>query len=474
MQIQASGRSFAHGAMVMLIVGAAALTLSACGGSGPTGTAGATGATGATGPTGAAGSTGATGSEGAAGPAGAGVLWADVTGASAQAAPNTGYLADSSSQVIITLPTNPAPGDLVEVSGVGSGGWKIAQNAGQQVRVGFENALPTPVGPAQTWVALVASTDTTHLAVAGSGGPIYTSADGGATWTAQNSGTQTWQSLASSADGTVLLAATQYGSLYVSTDSGRDWSVAGDAPGGVEWSAVACSPDGTHLVASGFNSGAGANQLWLSADSGVHWSSESNLYNIRPTGWPTPTELLATGSANGLVYGILASSDFGATWSLIEPSPSSAGWADVVASSDGSHLYAVGAGLAISSNAGASWSADPSFAWSWSGVATSADGSILVLTQQSTGGVSVSRDSGQTRVSLDSGFVTASAAFVIASDDQHILAAPRGGAVYRLSAVTTAGTAGSVAGTQNQSVTLQYFGAGIFAVTETEGLLATQ
>jgi photosystem II stability/assembly factor-like uncharacterized protein len=135
------------------------------------------------------------------------LTWVDVTSASAQAIPNVGYLANSNSQVVITLPTNPSLGDLVEVTGPGSGGWKIAQNAAQQIYVGFENALWSATGPSQPWTRLAASADGTRLAAAPAGGPIYTSTDSGKTWTAQNSGNLEWDALAWSADGTCLVAA---------------------------------------------------------------------------------------------------------------------------------------------------------------------------------------------------------------------------------------------------------------------------
>ena len=69
-----------------------------------------------------------------------GINWVDVTTTSVQAVPNTGYLADSTSQVTITLPasTSLQMGDIIEVSGVGTAGWKIAQNAGQSIVVGIE------------------------------------------------------------------------------------------------------------------------------------------------------------------------------------------------------------------------------------------------------------------------------------------------------------------------------------------------
>ena len=70
------------------------------------------------------------------GAAGPGVTWVHVTGSSVQASANTGYLADNTAQVTVTLPTNPALGDLVQISGVGPGGWRLAQNAGQSVATG--------------------------------------------------------------------------------------------------------------------------------------------------------------------------------------------------------------------------------------------------------------------------------------------------------------------------------------------------
>jgi hypothetical protein len=67
---------------------------------------------------------------------------------------NTGYEADSASLVTITLPAAPIAGDVVSVTGLGSGGWRIAQNAGQQIVV---RGLPTASG-----------VDTTTLGATGS------------------------------------------------------------------------------------------------------------------------------------------------------------------------------------------------------------------------------------------------------------------------------------------------------------------
>lgn len=440
-----------------LTVWVLALLLSACGGdNGPRGPTGAAGATGATGPAGATGATGA---------AGAGVTWVDVTGASMQALPNTGYLADSSAQVTITLPTNAALGDLVEISGVGTGGWKIAQNAGQQVHVGFENAAWSPTGPAEAWTAVATSSDRTHLAAGTQGGAIYTSADGGATWVAQNSGDQDWTAIASSADGKILLAGASPSHLYVSTDSGVTWNLVGPS---LELGAIACSPDDSHLIAGGYDLGTSQWEIWTSSNAGTSWTQVGTGSSIGSMTWPTDVELLAEGDLNGSTYGLYVSSNMGSSWTLLS---SSIPLDMVAASSDGTHIYSAGGnGLAISNDSGTTWSV---VSGQWEHVAASPDGSTVVVAQP--GSLpTVSPDFGQTWTLLTSELVESATAFVIGSDDQHIIAVSNGDPFYVLAGVTTAGTAGSVAGSQMQSVTLQYFGNGLFSVIDNEGQLTVQ
>ncbi len=62
--------------------------------------------------------------------------WITVTGSSQQMASNNGYAANNAGVVTLTLPTTSVPGDLLEIAGLGAGGWSIAQTAGQQVHVG--------------------------------------------------------------------------------------------------------------------------------------------------------------------------------------------------------------------------------------------------------------------------------------------------------------------------------------------------
>lgn len=57
-----------------------------------------------------------------------------VTGATQQMAIENAYYANNTSQVVLTLPVTAAVGDRIHVRGIGSGGWRVAQNASQSIR----------------------------------------------------------------------------------------------------------------------------------------------------------------------------------------------------------------------------------------------------------------------------------------------------------------------------------------------------
>jgi len=62
--------------------------------------------------------------------------WVDQSSSPVTMTTNTGYTSDdASSLVTFTLPTTSAIGDFVEIVGKGSGLWKIAQAAGQQIQI---------------------------------------------------------------------------------------------------------------------------------------------------------------------------------------------------------------------------------------------------------------------------------------------------------------------------------------------------
>lgn len=56
-----------------------------------------------------------------------------VSGTSQTAAVNNGYITNNAALCTVTLPTTASVGQLVQVTGQGAGGWKIAQNASQLI-----------------------------------------------------------------------------------------------------------------------------------------------------------------------------------------------------------------------------------------------------------------------------------------------------------------------------------------------------
>ena len=113
---------------------------------------------------------------------GAGALhWQVVSGTSVQASPGTGYLLTNNALVTVTLPASPNPGDVVRVSGIGAGGWNIAQNSGQSV-IALNFLGGNPIGTA--WTPHRISTNRQSVASSSArskpvavvnGGRIYTS-----------------------------------------------------------------------------------------------------------------------------------------------------------------------------------------------------------------------------------------------------------------------------------------------------------
>jgi hypothetical protein len=73
---------------------------------------------------------------------GGGLTWTVVTGTTQAAATNNGYIANNAGLVTVTLPSTSNVGDIVAVTGINNAtGWKVAQNAGNQIF--FGNASTT-------------------------------------------------------------------------------------------------------------------------------------------------------------------------------------------------------------------------------------------------------------------------------------------------------------------------------------------
>lgn len=71
-----------------------------------------------------------------------GITWSTVAGTSQAIVKNNGYIPLNAGLTTLTLPAAAAVGDMFRIAGYGSGGWVLAQNAGQSVILG--NATTTP------------------------------------------------------------------------------------------------------------------------------------------------------------------------------------------------------------------------------------------------------------------------------------------------------------------------------------------
>ena len=74
---------------------------------------------------------------------GGGYTWTEVTGTSQAMAANNGYITNNPALVTLTLPVSAALGTTISIAGKGAGGWKIAQNAGQEI---FFGSSATTIG----------------------------------------------------------------------------------------------------------------------------------------------------------------------------------------------------------------------------------------------------------------------------------------------------------------------------------------
>ena len=411
---------------------------------------------------------GATGPAGAAGP---GVTWVSTIGTTQQAASNTGYMTNNTSQVSITLPASPSVGDIVQVTGVGTGGWKITQNAGQSILT-----KNLPMNPRNqmlgSWVRAVASsTDGRKIVAATYGGLIYTSADAGTTWVSTTAPTLSWQSVASSADGTKLVAVPSGGQIYTSTDSGATWTPRATTQ---NWSSVASSSDGTKLVAAIGNGGSG--QIYTSTDSGATWTATATALN-----WFSVASSSDGMKLVAVVYGgqIYTSTDSGTTWT---PRATSQNWQSVASSSDGSKLIAVYdpangtfgvCNIYTSLDSGVTWTLTYSVYGSSCRVASSSDGNTFVAAGNG-GEIYTSSNNGTTWG--QSGPTERWESVTISSDGTRLIASTYSNQIYTymLNQQTTTGTNGSLNGNQNDAIELQYIGNNKFNILSSEGAVVAQ
>lgn len=402
------------------------------------------------------------------------VGWIATNGTAIQAQIDTGYIFTNSQLATLTLPSSPKVGDIVRVSGAGSGGWRIAQNAGQSVAgnfLGYSNAVWLPSGaPSAAWIAMACSADGTTIVAVVTNAPfgIEISTNSGETWSASGTINKAWRSLASSSDGRRLItgvgSASASGLIYFSTDSGGSWTSAAGEPG-AQWSSMAMSANGSNAVAVAFGGG-----IYTSINGGQNWIHQASAPNAN---WQS---VASSSDGSKLVAvvsgaGIYTSANSGVTW--VPTSAPGANWQSVASSSDGSKLVAVvfGGDIYTSANSGGTWTPTSAPGANWSYVTSSANGQQLVAMIYG-GGIYASASFGgtwnQTGAPANNWITICSS-----SDGSKLYAAIYNGTIYSSTSstqtTTITGTNGSISGVQGSAVELQYVGNGRFMPVSSAG-----
>jgi len=134
--------------------------------------------------------------------------------------------------------------------------------------ISFNNTATVFTTPGNAgWTSLVMSQNGLNVAASSgptSGGSIYTSTNGGVTWTARTgAGSRRWTALACSNDCTKLVAAVSNVDLFISDDFGANWTPLNFNR---TWRHISSSEDGQTFLA-GADKG-----LYLSTDRGSSWT----------------------------------------------------------------------------------------------------------------------------------------------------------------------------------------------------------
>ncbi len=189
----------------------------------------------------------------------------------------------------------------------------------------------------------------TGIAVQNGSGYIWTTTDGGVSWT-QRLGPYYWFSAAISADGSTMYAG-QYvnpgtpGYLYKSTDGGANWTWLSNAPGTAQVG-IACSSNGTIVYT------VNTSVASVSTNGGSTWTSNAS---------PGSSFCICCSLNGSIAYAatpyVYVTSNTGATWTTITSGIPAANYFGSACSADGTKAAVTGnSNVYVSSNTGTSWS----------------------------------------------------------------------------------------------------------------------
>jgi len=278
------------------------------------------------------------------------VGWLATPGQTTNAMRDAGYLTLNAGLTTVTLPAtaNLFVGDIVRVSGGGTGGWLVKPNSGQSILGNFAaytNAyLVTLPALTQLGYGVAASADGGQMYMVGQNlTGVYASSDSGNTW-AQVSGTHLsgdYFSVACSQNGQIVYAMPYGGgTIQKSVNGGVTW--AASTYTGSSGVSIACSADGSKVFTSGVACSGNGTYLGEVSGGKVAYSINSGGSFNTVTGGPSGVTCVAVSSdctkmVAGVSGGLLwASSNQGATWTAL--TTTNLYWTGVWMSPDGSKL----------------------------------------------------------------------------------------------------------------------------------------
>lgn len=242
------------------------------------------------------------------------------------------------------------------------------------------------------WYGLASDSTGTHLVAAafgnwGTEGWVYTSIDGGVTWTIRypSANSQYWKGAASDSDGSNLIAIAWSGLCYTSSNGGVDWTRRYPAGGQTErWQSVASDDDGSVLIV-----GASAGRIYVSRDSGASWTETRPAGNVdgdwRGLSCSSDGSIMLVGNYDGRLY---RSTNGGSTWSELTPAGAvNHCWQGTACGSDGRSIIVgvEGGRLYTSSNGGSTWTERRPVGdtdQNWAHFASSSDGRVLLAANE--------------------------------------------------------------------------------------------